>query len=152
MIINFLEDVKNESYEKLIDLAFSASDMFILVVRKDMGSTKEFDHVLEELSSSLIKRKKQKEWPSTKLLGWGKWAYVYYYRTDDHAKQVIKKVSKSLYSWEQHNLPEDLSFFIEGKPWLVNIAHESEAYIDTDDRYLLGEIKNIDGIAFEIEE
>lgn len=100
---------KDQLYSELIDLAFEICDEFHLVLRKDMGSLKSFDPLLKKLESSLKVMKEQSEWAST-ILGDNQKAKVYYYYTDENAKNILKESANSLYAWEQPHLPEDLSF------------------------------------------
>lgn len=60
-------------------------------------------------------------------------ATVYYYNTDEHAIEIVRKVSNSLHDWVHPDLPEDLSFIKHNKDWLTNTLHEHESYILTDD-------------------
>lgn len=149
-MISIEKNPQGKIYEQLIDLAFDICDEFHLVVRKDMGSTKKLEPVMKELESSLKVMKKTNEWTGT-MLGRGQKANVYYYRTDEHAKEVVKKAASSLHAWVQPDLPEDLSFLKKGKPWLVNIAHEEESYIITQSEYLIRKIKEIEGLEIVIE-
>ena len=139
-----IEDPKNETYFKLIDLAFVTSDTFILVVRKDMSVSSGVDKILNKLTDSLLEMKEQSEWICCKLFGGV--AQVYYYKTTDEAKKVLKEVSNSLYQWVQPDFPEDLSFIKNGDPWLINIAHERESYIKTEDKNEIEKILDIKGL------
>ena len=140
-------DTKNDaSYKKLIDLAFDVCDEFILVDRnstslylEDCGML-----VLEKLKGSLKEMKKESEWVSNRLFD--QTASVYYYRTDNEAREIIKGASNSLYSWVHPNLPEDLSFIKNGTPWLINNSHEHESYIETDDKEEIRKLLKIDGL------
>lgn len=131
---------RNDVYRHLIDLAFDLCDEFILVIRKEIELNDNGKSILEKLKPYLIEMKKQSEWAGT-ILGGGRTAYVYHYRTDTHAREIIKEVSNSLYGWVQSDFPEDLSFYKSGKPWLVNTAHERDSYIFSEDK------SEIDGIA-----
>lgn len=141
---------RDRVYDELINLAFELCDEFHLVLRKDLGPLEKNDPVLDQLINSLKEMKEQSEWAST-ILGEGQTAFVYYYSTDDHAKEVVKKVANSLYDWEQPFLPDDLSFFKKGKVWLVNIAHEKESYIKTEDQDEIQKVLNIKGIKARVE-
>ncbi|APB84258.1 stage III sporulation protein AH [Bacillus amyloliquefaciens] len=141
---------KDQLYSELIDLAFEICDEFHLVLRKDMGSLKSFDPLLKKLESSLKVMKEQSEWAST-ILGDNQKAKVYYYYTDENAKNILKESANSLYSWEQPHLPEDLSFFKDGKEWLVTCSHEEESYIDTEDDKEIQRILSIPGLKVHFE-
>lgn len=145
------QNPKGEVYEKLIDLAFEVCDEFHLVVRRDLGSTRQLEPILKELECSIKEMAVTNEWTGTKL-GGGQKAKVYYYRTDETAGKILKERADSLYEWMQPNLPEDLSFLKKGKPWLVNIAHEEESYIMTESEYLIKRISAIEGLKIAFEE
>lgn len=134
---------KGKVYRDLIDLVFEICDEFVLVVRKDISVTANVNHVLEKLQSSLKEVKEQFEWPGTIYFG-EEPALVYYYNTDSNAKKILKQESNSLHDWIQPNLPEDLSFIKNHKPWLINVSHESESYIETEDEYEIDKIMKIE--------
>lgn len=141
-MITIIKNPKKEVYRDLIDLACEVCDEFHIVLRKDMGSLEEYKNVLKKLEDSFIEMKEQSEWAST-ILGDNQTAYVYYYRANSHSNQVLKECSKSLYDWVQPNLPEDLSFFKNGKEWLVTISHEKESYILTEDKNEIDKVMNL---------
>jgi len=139
-------DTKNDAYKKLIDLAFDVCDEFILVIRKDPGLYLDDCGmlVLEKLKDSLKEMKEESEWVSNKLFD--QTASVYYYSTDNKAREIIKEASNSLHSWIHPNLPEDLSFIKNGSPWLINNSHEHESYIKTNDKEEISKLLNINGL------
>lgn len=140
---------KEKVYRDLIDLAFEVCNEFVLVVRSDMDTNTNINHVLEKLQPSLKQVKEQFEWPGTVYLG-EKPALVYYYSTDDHAKETLKQVSNSLHDWVQPNLPEDLSFIKNNKPWLINTSHECESHVLTEDREEIDKITKIEGLKIRL--
>ncbi|MEY8350758.1 stage III sporulation protein AH [Bacillus cereus] len=140
---------KNEVYSNLLDLAFEICDEFHLVLRKDMGSLQFFDPILKKLECSLKEMNEQSEWAST-ILGDNQTAKVYYYYADENAKNVLKGLSNSLYSWVQPDLPEDLSFFKSGKEWLITCSHEKGSFINTDDKEEIQKVLNIPGLKARI--
>ena len=150
MIISITSEPKNDVYRFLVDLAFDLCDEFILVVRKDLclKSNDSDKSVLEKLNDYLKEMKEQSEWAGTKLLKHT--AYVYHYHTSPEAREIIKEVSNSLYSWMQPNLPEDLSFYKSGKPWLVNTAHEKQSFILSEDKSEIDRIVNIKGLEIRL--
>lgn len=136
---------KERIYRDLIDLAFEICNEFVLVIRNDTSINANVNHVLEKLQPSLKEVKEQFEWPGTIYCG-EQPALVYYYNTDNHAKEILKQMSNSLHDWVQPNLPEDLSFIKDHKPWLINISHEYESYIVTEDKEEIDKIIKIKGI------
>ena len=103
------------------------------------------EKVLAKLQSSLKEVKQQFKWPGTVYFG-ERPVFVYYYNTDDHAKEVLKEVSNSLHDWIHPKLPEDLSFIKNSKPWLINTSHEKESYILTNDEEEINRIQKIKGL------
>ena len=150
MIISITSEPKNDVYRFLVDLAFDLCDEFILVVRKDLclKSNDSAKSVLEKLNDYLKEMKEQSEWAGTELIEYT--AYVYHYHTSPEAREIIKEVSNSLYSWVQPNLPEDLSFYKSGKPWLVNTAHEKQSFILSEDKSEIDRIVNIKGLEIRL--
>lgn len=147
MIFIIEENPKNEVYDALMDLAFETCTTFQLILRRDMGNIRALDPILEKLKDSFLEMKLESKWASTILDSDNK-AEVYFFQTDDNAKKVVKELSNSLYGWclSPGMLPEDLSFFKNGSPWLVNCAHENKSYIDTDDQSEIEKLKNIKGL------
>lgn len=149
-MININIEPKNDTYRLLVDLSFDLCDEFILVVRKDLclKPNDSAKSVLEKLNDYLKEMKEQSEWAGTELLEHT--AYVYHYHTSPEAREIIKEVSNSLYSWVQPNLPEDLSFYKSGKPWLVNTAHEKQSFILSEDKSEIDRIVNIKGLEIRL--
>jgi hypothetical protein len=148
MIFIIDENPKNEVYDALMDLAFETCNSFQLVLRRDLGNIRVLDPILEKLKGSLIEIKLDSKWASTILEDNNK-AEVYFYQADEKAKRVVKELSNSLYDWclsEPEILPEDLSFFKNGRPWLVNCAHEKESHIFTDNVNEIEKLKSIKGL------
>ncbi|MBZ9637768.1 stage III sporulation protein AH [Clostridium sp. FP1] len=142
----FIETNPREKiYRDLIDLAFEVCNEFVLVVRINMDINTNINYVLEKLQPSLKEVKEQFEWPGT-IYGGEQPALVYYYNTDNHAKEILKQVSNSLHDWVQPNLPEDLSFIKNHKPWLINTSHEYESYFETKDEEEISKIIKIKGL------
>lgn len=141
---------KNDVYRRLVDLAFDLCDEFILVVRKGSGLelNDNAKSVLEKLNDSLKEMKEQSEWAGTIL--YEHTAYVYHYHTSPKAGEIIKEVSNSLYGWVHPDLPEDLSFYKSGKPWLINTAHEKQSFILSEDKSEIDRIVNIKGLEIKL--
>lgn len=150
LMISITSEPKNDVYRLLVDLAFDLCDEFILVVRKKYCSdlNNNAKAVLEKLNDDLKEMKEQSEWAGTELLGHT--AYVYHYHTSPEAREIIKEVSNSLYSWMYPDLPEDLSFYKSGKPWLVNTAHERQSFILSEDKSEIDRIVNIKGLKIRL--
>lgn len=139
-------DPKEKVYKDLLDYAFSVCDEFVLVVRKDISISKNAESVLESLSAFLSEKKEEQfEWPGTRYFG-PKPATVYYFKTHNEAKNIIIEASNSLHSWIQPNLPEDLSFIKNKKPWLTNTSHEAASNLITDDKDEIDKLLKIENL------
>lgn len=105
-------------------LHFSDQIIFLLCLSKRINK------ILKDLSPYLKYSVEKSEWLGTLYCG-DEIMTVYYYNTNNEAKEIIKKLSNSLHKWIQPNLPEDLCFLKEGEGWLINTAHEYLSYINT---------------------
>ncbi|WHY98156.1 stage III sporulation protein AH [Peribacillus simplex] len=116
---------KNRVYLELLVLCFDVCDEFHLVVRNNMGSIRGLEEIINKLKVSLIEMRCESTWGST-TLGDNQTANVYYFHADENAKKIIKLITKSIYQWGMPSLPEDLSFFKQGKVWLATSSHEKQ--------------------------
>ncbi|MFE4707203.1 stage III sporulation protein AH [Peribacillus simplex] len=116
---------KNRVYLELLVLCFDVCDEFHLVVRNNMGSKRGLEEIINKLKVSLIEMRCESTWAST-TLGDNQTANVYYFHADENAKKIIKLITKSIYQWGMPSLPEDLSFFKQGKVWLATSSHEKQ--------------------------
>ncbi|MGZ9815469.1 stage III sporulation protein AH [Peribacillus simplex] len=112
---------KNRVYLELLVLCFDVCDEFHLVVRNNMGSIRGLEEIINKLKVSLIEMRCESTWAST-TLGDNQTANVYYFHADENAK----KITKSIYQGRMPSLPEDLSFFKQGKVWLATSSHEKQ--------------------------
>lgn len=87
-----LYDIKDNLYKNLMDMPFDVCDEFVLVVRKDLDFNDNGKAILEKLDVSLKYMKEQWEWAGTQCFGEFP-AEVYYYKTDNHAREIIKEVA-----------------------------------------------------------
>ncbi|WP_144532052.1 stage III sporulation protein AH [Bacillus pumilus] len=136
---------RNMEYNALIDLCCEVCDEFQLVLRKDLADFDDYREILNKLSPSLKEMKEESEWATT-ILGDGQTAYVYYYYANEHTKNLLKELSNSLYGWVHPNLLEDLSFFKNGKEWMVSSSHEEESYIFPENEEEIESLKQIKGL------
>jgi hypothetical protein len=146
------QNPKGDTYKELMDVCFEVCDRFHLVLRKDMGPLDDFDDFLRKIEKALIEMKEESEWAS-QILGDGQTAKVYYYHTNDEdVKRIIKESVNSLYEWEMHDCPEDLTFFKGDAVWLATVSHEEECYIFPDGEEEYAKVMNIKGLKASIEE
>nr|BAA31538.1 stage III sporulation protein AH [Bacillus sp.] [Bacillus sp. (in: firmicutes)] len=136
---------KNKVYDELIDLCFEVCDEFHLVIRTDMGFIGDLPDTLKVFNDSFKIMKKESEWAST-MLGDEATADVYYFKTDEHAKEIVKSKTKSLFDWIMPSLPEDLSFFKDGEVWMATSSHEKECFLYPKDEEEASRIKSIKGL------
>ncbi|WP_347941237.1 stage III sporulation protein AH [Peribacillus simplex] len=116
---------KNRVYLELLVLCFDVCDEFHLFVRNNMGSIQGLEEIINKLKVLLIEMRCESTWAST-TLGDNQTANVYYFHADENAKKIIKLITKSIYQWGMPSLPEDLSFFKQGKVWLATSSHEKQ--------------------------
>ncbi|WP_260399705.1 stage III sporulation protein AH [Peribacillus simplex] len=116
---------KNRVYLELLVLCFDVCDEFHLVVRNNMGSIRGLEEIINKLKVLLIEMRCESTWAST-TLGDNQTANVYYFHADENAKKIIKLITKSIYQLGMPSLPEDLSFFKQGKVWLATSSHEKQ--------------------------
>ena len=55
-------------------------------------------------------------------------------------------------SWEQPELPEDLSFLKDGEIWMATSSHENECYISPTNQSEIKDLQSINGLELEKEE
>ena len=82
------------------------------------------------LSEFLFAEKEACSWPGTQLHG-SRRAIVSHYELNPDSAKILAEIADGLYQWQQPQLPEDLCILRQdGTPWLVSIAHESDAYLE----------------------
>lgn len=137
-----------DAYHKLIDLAFEKSERFHLVVRKELALSDRAEQLLSDLEPSLMKKVESSEWASTLLLN--NTAYVYYYKADQHAHDILQQAANTLYDWQQPALPEDLAFFkAQGEAWLAASSHEEHCHLTITHEELQQFVDNIPTLTFD---
>jgi hypothetical protein len=69
------------------------------------------------------------------------------YRLDEASVPLLADAADGLFDWVQPALPEDLCLLrLDGTPWLVNIAHEEEAWLmlpDEEYQQLVGKLPQL---------
>ena len=123
------EEPRGELYRSLIEVGRQFASRVILVVHPNLDLSDHAQAVLEQLQPWLESSEIGTEWPGTMLLG-GETARVDEYALTWESSEVIADAADRLYAWIQPELPEDLSLLRDnGRPWLVTIAHEQEAFL-----------------------
>jgi len=119
--IEFLEDIKGEEYNKLINYAFSQCDKFGLVRRTEIEPTEKCIEFLRNSQKTLLELKQLTEWPGT--VTFGEKHAVYFYKTTEENRKLLM-MNDSIYSWLNPDFPEDLFFIRRGKTFISSTAHE----------------------------
>lgn len=126
---SLLKEPVDDIYREIIVYAVKYCYSFLLVVRHTIPQNDSVKEAIEKFRPYLLNKGEKLEWPGTKLIK-GR-ATVYQFQFNQDTASLLGKTTKSLYSWLQPNLPEDLSLIrSDGTPWLVTIAHEKDAYME----------------------
>ena len=125
---DLLGDVRHEMYEALLHLVASRCSEFALVTNPsplaDSGR-----RVLQRLAPNVLNTSVQTRWPGTELLD--SVATITRMRLDEFAVRVLIESSRSLYDWQQPELPEDPSFYRpDGGLFLGTTTHEHDAWFE----------------------
>jgi hypothetical protein len=130
MRLDILSEPRGAAYTRLLHLGLEYCDEALVVVRSSLELSEGAAHFLERIRPSIISTQLSKQWPGTALLD--EEATLYGFSYNDFSMRLLASVSQGLYEWQQPSLPEDLCLFarFQHRPWLVTIAHESDAYVD----------------------
>lgn len=136
VIINYAVDkitdhCSGEVYRDFIDYAFSESDYFMLayVNYYRQGYSKFSKEIRAALKRFKVKSRSDPRRPGTMQIYTPDTDYkIEFYKTDDKAKEVLKRVS-CLSDWSRPSNPEDLAFFKKNKCWFYSVGHENIAEI-----------------------
>lgn len=145
LLLTIQNEPKREAYNALIDFAFDICEEFQLVVRTDILQYKDsFLDLNDWFGDAFVEVHEQHEWPSTNLFD--DTAKVYYFKTTDEAKRVLKEKAESMFEWIHPELPEDLCFFKDGEAWLSSSSELKELYVYPTSVNEIHALKNIDGL------
>ncbi len=67
-VYNLIDEVKGESYVRLLHHALGYCDSFILIIRHSIDVNASAQTLLNRLEPFLIRRDEKNEWPGTRLL------------------------------------------------------------------------------------
>jgi hypothetical protein len=127
-IYNFMQQPIGDIFYNLLDYGITNCDKAILVVKNKNNLSNQGKKVLSILDDFLIEKKDMSEWPGTILYNSVALVYKYTYNTD--FVKHIKKLSSSLYDWQQPDHPDDLSLIRPDlSPWLISTSHEYDSYL-----------------------
>ena len=71
----------------------------------------------------------------------------HYYKLSKQIQKLIIKTG-SFANWRNPDLPEDMAFYKNKKPWLYSISHEDIVYINTNDNKLINELEKFCDMAY----
>ena len=143
-----LNEPKGENYRQLIQLAFDKCDTFLFIKHSQLTYNQSFDTLLEELKDDFIYKKVQNKWPGTISVPT---AMVYYFRTSEKSRKIIKNITHSLFNWQAPNLPDDLCFLNNNQEWLVTTAHAEYCHIQTENQFEIQQLQKIKGLIERID-
>lgn len=150
-LLTIQNDPTGKDYHALLDYAFQTCEEFQLVVRTDILQYQDsFTDLKEWFGESFTEVHEQHEWPSTNLFD--DKATVYYFKTTDEAKQVLKEKADSFFQWLHPELPEDLCFFKDGEAWLSSSSELKELYIyptSVDETHAIKAIEGLEVLEIE---
>lgn len=143
-----LNEPKGENYKELIQLAFDKYDIFLFIKHSQLAYYQSFDTLLGELKDDFICNKEQSEWPGTLSVPT---ATVYYFRTSEKSREIIKNITDSLFNWQAPYLPDDLCFLRNNKEWLVTTAHAQYCHILTENQFEIEQLQKINRLIERID-
>jgi len=129
------------AYTDLVRFGCVFGSHALLVVRDpDIDPGSSIADILVALLPFIENSARAEEWPGTRLFGHD--AMLHRYRTSPEFADALLTLRPSLLSWLHPDAPEDLCFLrIDGRPLLVTVSHESDAYMLLD-REEVSEIQN----------
>ena len=115
-----------KKYKEFLIYAMRGADSFSVVTRiscKQNNKKYEYEHdqILNGIIDLLIERTiNARSWPGTKTNEKG--LVLNMYRTSKRASELFCN-APNLFVWE-NEMPEDICFYKNGKPWIVTVTHE----------------------------
>lgn len=125
-MISVIGEIKGGNYKKFASFALANSDAIMLIFQ-NYGHPKEIRHMLKpfRIASRNNHKNGEKgfEWPNTITYTDTSLIHADVYRLSPEVKAFVLSAD-DIFSWMYPNLPEDISFFRQGKCWLDTTAHE----------------------------
>jgi hypothetical protein len=129
MIFDIVSEPKDDAYRQLLSKCGKYSTTVLLVLRDPTDLTPDATDFLNKISPWSLRTEKKSEWPGTTMKNFS--ATIHTYHLSSELLAMLQTVTTGLYQWVQPELPEDLCFLgSDGRPILVTIAHERDAYVD----------------------
>ncbi len=129
MVFDILSEPADETYRQLLRECREYSTTALLVVRDPEDLTASAVDFLASVEPWCLRKELKSEWPGTVMKGF--LATIYTYGLDEDSLSRFQNAATRLYQWVQPELPEDLCFLrFDGRPLLVTIMHERDAYLN----------------------
>ena len=127
---------ENDVYAGLLNSSLTLSSEGLLVVRDTIDLAKGGAAILTRLRPFIVAETRESRWPGTMLLD-DQTASIFRFSICADSVNVLLHSARRLYDWQQPERPEDLGLVrANGTPFLISIAHESEAYLVATDNEL----------------
>lgn len=145
------ENIKNETYQKLIEYYFDKCDTVMFISNKDGFNDEEVSELIKSMNEMEDKLKKS----YIKSINRSNWVFriigdssvikdsnfnqrykIYFYKFTEEVKDYLLS-NQNLYSWLNPKYPEDVSFFRNGWCLLSTITHEEmcDIEVETEEEY-----------------
>jgi hypothetical protein len=130
--IGFNDAAKNNKI--LLDYCVRSSDSFSIITKLDKPYSKippnlEHHQYLESIESFLIEQViGLREWPGTKVYSVEFHKVLNRYKCCKQTREYLVMLPNILLA-NQSNLPEDICFYRNEKPWLVTVSHENMIFM-----------------------
>lgn len=130
------EEIKNETYEKLIDYAYKKCDvvMFAAYNYRDYYAeeVKKLNNYIKKFDIYILDIKESNNWGRIYEDG----MKLIFYKFEQPLKDYLNE-NKSLYRWDYPEYLTDINFFINGRCWLTSITHEEmcDIFVESKEEY-----------------
>lgn len=121
---------QGETLRNLISIAAERCNTFLFVL-EDMALSERGTEVVARLEPMLLSREETNEYPAGTL----PWDTVtaYTYRVTPESVAIVCEATDRLFSWLQPDLPNDLCFLRNGRPWMTTMASDRELLLTLDE-------------------
>ena len=124
----FAVEPSGHLYRSLLDCGLGFCAKAILVVRPNLGLTREAEQLLSDLCKQDCEVRDGREWPGTILFDEAARVYEMGYGVD--LSDILAAAVDGVFDWQQPYRPEDLCLLrADGSPWLTSIVHERDAFL-----------------------
>ena len=134
---DFVREIRNEDYRRLLSAAVPFCDLAVLVVPSEPEHRDWCAETVEALRPFLrLHEFRSQSWPGT--VSWDDPAWIYWLDYSAEAAAALGTQVDGLYGWELNGgRPEDLALLCEdGREFLASVAHEQASWMWlTDNEY-----------------